>query len=422
MPSIQDSINQIKDQIRDHDYARQSHEQTQREHERILDEYDRMTHHRSTRMREERASARHHDSERRRSRSRSPPSLRFRFKDGKGSGSDKRKSKHLSHRHRHRHTSRHTDERDEANVQGYTAHPFSRPRNSEYLDPSISASPQPEPNAAQPVDPDLAFRESLFDAMADDEGAAYWEGVYGESIHSYPRPSLKDDQGHLEQMTDDQYVEYVKAKMWEKKNPEFLRERQARAEREEEARSARSRKRRHDSEDDEYEEDFEWVGNAEKGYEKRSTRSRRPKPDPRDAPRDKGFMSDVDAALARGAKRKEAKKWQQAWSSYQEKWQQLKANSAQSDHDELLKAIPWPVQSLAAKDVAKQSVEDFFLNAPLENEDVRIKTLKDESVNWHPDRFQRRFGGSNVDEETLKLATSVFQTIYEMWERTRPTK
>jgi hypothetical protein len=422
MPSIQDSINQIKDQIRDHDYARQSHEQTQREHERILDEYDRMTRHRSTRMREERDTTRHHGSEKRRSRS--PPSLRFRFKDGKSSGSDKRKSKHSSHRHRHRHrhTSRHTDEHDDTNVQSHTAHPFSRPRASEYLDPSISASPQPEPNAAQPVDPDLAFRESLFDAMADDEGAAYWEGVYGESIHSYPRPSLKDDQGHLEQMTDDQYVDYVKAKMWEKKNPELLRERQARAEREEEAQNARSRKKQHDSEDEEYEEDFEWVGNEEKGYEKRSTRTRRQKPDTPDAPRDKGFMSDVDAALARGAKRKEAKKWQQAWSSYQQQWQQLKTNSAQLQGDELLKAIPWPVQSLAAKDVAKQNVEDFFSNAPLETEDVRTKTLKDESVNWHPDRFQRRFGGSNVDEETLKLATSVFQTIYEMWERTRPAK
>jgi uncharacterized protein with gpF-like domain len=133
-------------------------------------------------------------------------------------------------------------------------------------------------------------------------------------------------------------------------------------------------------------------------------------------------MSDVDAALARGAKRKEAKKWQQAWSSYQQQWQQLKANSAQLQDDELLKAIPWPVQSLAAKDVAKQNVEDFFSNAPLDTEDARTKTLKDESVNWHPDRFQRRFGGSNVDEETLKLATSVFQTIYEMWERTRPAK
>ncbi|KAG9736878.1 hypothetical protein KCU59_g9729, partial [Aureobasidium melanogenum] len=420
MPSIQDSINQIKEQIRDHDYARQSHEQTQREHERILDEYDRMTRHRSTRMREERDSNRHHGSERRRSRS--PPSLRFRFKDDKSGSRESRKSRQSSHRHRHRHTSRHTDEHDKADVQGYTAHPFSRPRTSEYLDPSISASPQPEPNAAQSVDPDLAFRESLFDAMADDEGAAYWEGVYGESIHSYPRPSVKDDQGHLEQMTDDQYVEYVKTKMWEKKNPELLRERQARSEREEEARTTRSRKRRHDSEDEEYEEDFEWVGNEEKGYEKRSTRTRRQKPDARAAPHDKSFMSDVDAALARGAKRKEAKKWQQAWLSYQQRWQDLKANSAQLQGEELLRAIPWPVQSLAAKDVAKQNVEDFFSNVPLDSEDIRVKTLKDESVNWHPDRFQRRFGGSNVDEETLKIATSVFQTIFEMWERIRPVK
>ena len=420
MPSIQDSINSIKDQISDHDYARQSHEQTQREHERILDEYDRMTRHRSTRMREEKDTHREHRSERRRSRS--PPSMRFRFKDGKtssGGSSDRRKSKHRSHRHRHR--SRHTDE-DEPSIKQYTAHASSRPRDPKFLDPSLSASPQPEPNAAHDyVDPDSAFRESLFDAMADDEGAAYWEGVYGDSIHSYPRPSVKDDQGHLEKMTDDQYVEYVKAKMWEKKNPELLRERQAREEREQEAQDGRSRKRRHDSED-EYEEDFEWVGNEEKGYEKRSTRTRRPKPDTRDVPRDKGFMSDVDAALARGAKRKEAKKWQQAWSSYQQRWQHVKANTAKPEGEDLLKAIPWPVQSLSSQDVSKQNVEDFFSNAPLDSEEIRTKTLKDESVNWHPDRFQRRFGGSNVDEETLKLATSVFQTIYEMWERMRPAK
>ncbi|CAC9885709.1 unnamed protein product [Aureobasidium pullulans] len=386
MPSIQDSINSIKDQISDHDYARQSHEQTQREHERILDEYDRMTRHRSTRMREEKDTHREHRSERRRSRS--PPSMRFRFKDGKTSSgsSDRRKSKHRPHRHRHR--SRHTDE-DEPSIKQYTAHPSSRPREATFLDPSLSASPQPEPNTAHDhVDPDSAFRESLFDAMADDEGAAYWEGVYGDSIHSYPRPSVEDDQGHLEKMTDDQYVEYVKAKMWEKKNPELLRERQAREEREQEAQDGRSRKRRHDSED-EYEEDFEW--------------------------------SDVDAALARGAKRKEAKKWQQAWSSYQQRWQHLKANTAQLEGEDLLKAIPWPVQSLSSQDVSKQNVEDFFSNAPLDSEEIRTKTLKDESVNWHPDRFQRRFGGSNVDEETLKLATSPIPSTKRTMCRARDT-
>ena len=35
------------------------------------------------------------------------------------------------------------------------------------------------------LSPDTAFRESLFDALADDEGAAFWEGVYGQPIHSY---------------------------------------------------------------------------------------------------------------------------------------------------------------------------------------------------------------------------------------------
>ncbi|KAI5203878.1 hypothetical protein E4T39_03933 [Aureobasidium subglaciale] len=411
MPSIADSINKIKDQMRDHDFARQSHEQTQREHERILDEYDRMTRKRSTRMRAERDEKREDGRERRRSRS--PLSMRFRFKDEKGSDGrkSKRRSRHSSHRHGHR--SRHDDQDDENNINSHTT-----PRN---VDPATSTSPLPNSNSAtSPKDPDTAFRESLFDAMADDEGAAYWQGIYGDSIHAYPRPSVKDPQGHLEQMSDDQYVAYVKTKMWEKKNPEVLRERLARQEAE-----ATSRRRGHDSEDDEYEEDFEWVGSAEKGYEKRSTKSRRlpPRRETRESRHDKAFLSDIDAALARGAKRKETKKYQQAWSAYLQRWQALKTSPPPPSvsAEALLKEIPWPVQSLVSTDVNKQNVEDFFANAPLED-DVRVKTLKDESVNWHPDRFQRRFGGSGVNEETLKLATSVFQTIYEMWERMRPVK
>ncbi|KAL9131391.1 MAG: hypothetical protein Q9217_000659 [Psora testacea] len=73
------------------------------------------------------------------------------------------------------------------------------------------------------MSPDTAFRESLFDALADDEGAAFWEGVYGQPIHTYSpsRPNndhSKDDAENpgLERMTDDEYVAYVRAKMWEK--------------------------------------------------------------------------------------------------------------------------------------------------------------------------------------------------------------
>ncbi|KAI5204978.1 hypothetical protein AUEXF2481DRAFT_39904 [Aureobasidium subglaciale EXF-2481] len=406
MPSIADSINSIKDQLRDQDFARQSHEQTQREHERILDEYDRMTRKRSTRIREERDGSRKSGGERRRSRS--PSSMRFRFKDGKGSDGRKRKSKsksrHRSHRHSHRHG--HTGPEDqESNARKHTA----------------STSPLHDSNkATSPKDTDTAFRESLFDAMADDEGAAYWQAIYGDSIHSYPRPTIQTPHGHLEEMSDDQYVCYVKTKMWEKKNPELLREKLSREEQGERA------KRRHGGEehdDDEYEEDFEWVGNAEKGYEKRSTRSRRiPRPqETRESRHDAAFVSDVDAALARGAARKQSKRYHSAWFAYLQRWAALKSSPPSTSSEALLKEIPWPVQSLVSTDVNKQNVQDFFTNAPLDDQ-ARIKTLKDQSVNWHPDRFQRRFGGGDVDEETLKLATSVFQTIYDMWERMRPAK
>ena len=47
----------------------------------------------------------------------------------------------------------------------------------------------------QAKDPEAAFRESLFDAMADDEGAAFWEGVYGQPIHVYERPAVSDSRG-----------------------------------------------------------------------------------------------------------------------------------------------------------------------------------------------------------------------------------
>ncbi|KAI5271304.1 hypothetical protein E4T47_05370 [Aureobasidium subglaciale] len=318
MPSIADSINNIKDQLHDQDFARQSHEQTQREHERILDEYD---------------------------------------------------------------------QDEKSNTASHTASTF----------------PLHDSNkATSPKDTDTAFRESLFDAMADDEGAAYWQAIYGDSIHSYPRPTIQTPHGHLEEMSDDQYVS-------------------EKLSREKEGERAR---RHHDGEDDdEYEEDFEWVGNAEKGYEKRSTRSRRiPRPqETRESRHDAAFLSDIDAALARGAARKQTKKYHSAWSVYLQRWQTLKTSPPSLSPEALLKEIPWPVQSLVSTDVNKQNVKDFFTNAPLEDE-ARIKTLKDESVNWHPDRFQRRFGGGNVDEDTLKLATSVFQTIYEMWERMRPAK
>ncbi|CAG9944600.1 unnamed protein product [Clonostachys rosea f. rosea IK726] len=68
--------------------------------------------------------------------------------------------------------------------------------------------------------PQAAFRESLFDAMADDEGALYWEGVYGQPVHVY-----SNERGELERMSDEEYAAYVRQKMWEKTHAGLMEER-----------------------------------------------------------------------------------------------------------------------------------------------------------------------------------------------------
>src|ERR1700742_2725384 len=111
-------------------------------------------------------------------------SRRFRFKskseDGRrsegGLGSHKRRRHHhSSHGHRKRHRSS---------------------RRPDY-------EPQAQANNSTDLPPDQAFRESLFDAMGDDEGAAFWENVYGQPIHHYPDTYQDEETGELERMTDD---------------------------------------------------------------------------------------------------------------------------------------------------------------------------------------------------------------------------
>ena len=95
-----------------------------------------------------------------------------------------------SPRHNHRHKHRHHHHR----------HKRRRTR---------SASPTPSnPFEPPPLDPETAFRESLFDALADDEGAAYWEGVYGQPIHIYGSQKPGPD-GELERMDDDEYAAFA---------------------------------------------------------------------------------------------------------------------------------------------------------------------------------------------------------------------
>lgn len=242
------------------------------------------------------------------------------------------------------------------------------------------------------LSPNTAFRESLFDAMADDEGAAFWEGVYGQPIHTYS-PHMKTAEGELEKMTDEAYVAYVRRKMWERSHEYIVEERKRREQQ-------RNRKRKREA------EGKEW----ERG---------------------------VEQALRRGEERRRTGKWKLCWMAYVRGWERLQEGQAplsEKDSTALRERISWPVESGSWKDVQPEQVERFFKHAPqpttsggdaVGDQVVPLDLaalLKVERVRWHPDKMQQRFRGQGIelDEKTLKIVTAVFQVIDRMWSEVRP--
>ncbi|TDZ36393.1 hypothetical protein C8035_v001723 [Colletotrichum spinosum] len=231
-----------------------------------------------------------------------------------------------------------------------------------------SRSPTP-PNPYEPsaLDPDAAFRESLFDAMADDEGASYWQGVYGQPIHVYSneRPGSR---GELERMTDEEYANHVRQKMWEKTHQGLLEERTRREE-------ARKRKKE----------------------EEQTNRK---------------LQEDMERSLRRGEERRKKRMWKTIWDDYTRGW---------SDWAGDVDTIPWPVESGRRKDIDEKEVRRFIVNG-LAVEEIGEKEfaakLREERVRWHPDKMQQKLGGQ-VDDSVMKDVTAIFQIIDKLWADTR---
>ena len=256
-----------------------------------------------------------------------------------------------------------------------------------------SAESSADPFAPTNLDPEAAFRESLFDALADDEGAAYWEGVYGQPIHTYPRSKSKyrEDAGLndgmqteiLEDMTDEEYVTYVRAKMWEKSHQHIVEERKKREE-------------------------------ERNGRRQRDEQARR-------------WEEGVNEALKRGQERREKAMWKRRWDEYRKGWERLTCRDTAGDQPNIdtepaNDRIPWPVLSGLAQDVNLDEIERFFRHAPLScsrGEGDEVALLKLERVRWHPDKVQQRAGAGLVDKRTMKTVTAVFQCVDQIWSKYR---
>ncbi|KAI1404060.1 hypothetical protein F4819DRAFT_174967 [Hypoxylon fuscum] len=295
---------------------------------------------------------------------------KFRFKSKKSSRSHRDRdrddrddeSSHRHHRHRHHHH--------------HHRHKRRRTR-------SRSPTP-PNPFEPPPLGSDAAFRESLFDAMADDEGAAYWENVYGQPIHIYPQSRTRTHPGagaegsgegegaaELERMDDDEYAAFVRQKMWEKTHQGLLEER---------ARREQRRKQRETEQEE--------------------------------AAR---LTKEMERSLRRGEERRRRKGWKERWEEYGSAW---------GAWDGTLEGMAWPVRSGRREDVDADAVKDFFVMG-IDPEDVGevefLAKLKEERVRWHPDKIQQKLGGK-VDPAVMRNVTAVFQIVDKLWSDTRSKK
>lgn len=234
------------------------------------------------------------------------------------------------------------------------------------------------------VDPDVAFRESLFDAMADDEGALFWEGVYGQPIHTYPHVKEGPD-GKLERMTDEEYTAYVRAKMYEKTHQHLI---------EEKARRNAAKKER------------QKLAEVQRKAEKEG----------------EIFRREVEESLKRGEERRTKKAWSDRWETYTRKWEELGNGGS---NKVAITSIPWPVESGKHADVKLKDIERFFLHAPSAGQPTETqlaKILKVERFRWHPDKIQQKLGGQDVDKTVMQAVTVVFQVIDQMWSDLRDRK
>ncbi|KAI9815515.1 MAG: hypothetical protein M1827_002649 [Pycnora praestabilis] len=286
---------------------------------------------------------------------------------------------HQSKRRKHSHD-RHHNPDDEA---------FHNERDSFYDDYKRYHDPPPSNHHTS----DDAFRESLFDAMADDEGAEFWQGVYGQPIHTYPdkRPG---PEGKLEQMTEDEYVAYVRAKMYEKTHEHVMNEKQKREELKARQKAWHAQQRAKEGEREEFQKQIE---KSRKERQERALNS----------------------------------SWRGAWSCYLEQWRLFRHRVSCLNPDLPLEKrskatvkdlIWWPVFSGNQEDVSKENVEQFFKRGPqcYENRNTSSvsemqATFKAERVRWHPDKVQQMMGSHRPDEATTKAITAVFQIIDELW-------
>lgn len=303
--------------------------------------------------------------------------FRFKFDHDSHNEEGRERSKSKRHRSQHRHHHRR----------------HKRPRNDNHVPVTAQAE----------LPPDVAFRESLFDALADEQGADYWASVYGQPIHTYSRSVMDPETGETAMMDDEQYAAYVRRKMWEKSVEGIAAAKEAKR------REDRETRQRH-------------IPNA-------AEYSAEPEDDVQF-----DFAFEIDASLKRSRRRKDSKQWRQLWRDYNVKWDALDRSATLRHRDSadsleqvsFENSIAWPVESGQQQDVNYDSVARFVNKAAVasqqDDEDSTVSVLsllKAERVRWHPDKIQQKYGFMGINDSSMEGVTAVFQIMDSLYTKSR---
>ena len=279
--------------------------------------------------------------------------------------------------------------------------PRPQPRG-EHAQGGLCEHSRPRPQASPPtLSSDSAFQEALFDAVADQEGAAYWEAVYGQPIHTFSPYITRSTNSVanpgktpvIERMTDQEYTAYVRARLWERSPACLQIERQRRSQ-------ERAKQASHEK-----------LQQAQHHHREERRARRRTRPSFHEPDED-----------WRGRRRVQ-------WNDYCVRWREFlsKVNHTTASRTDLIdkpvrcdqNQVPWPVATGRAADVAQPAVERFLRAAaecsgPPSAQGERLhEILRIERVRFHPDRMTRVTGG--LSEQTMKSVTAVFVILDRLW-------
>ncbi|ORY04187.1 hypothetical protein K493DRAFT_311477 [Basidiobolus meristosporus CBS 931.73] len=220
--------------------------------------------------------------------------------------------------------------------------------------------------------PDLDWQQHFFDMMAEDEGQDRWDNYFEHR-------NWRGNGSRIDALNDEEYRQYMVSGMYERKHAAEIEDKKRR----EEARKARKRERE--------EVRREWE------REEAKLRADRKK----------------KQELKRGIHMEQARK------AYYSRWEQIRSN-----RDELnFLSIPWPTVEASEKALGPEaftasSLREFLI-LPQATISEQRKSIRQEQLRWHPDKFSQIFDERITNDKERNMAhrvvQSISQALNELW-------